>query len=151
MHGVVRDLRSPFVVCTLQRYRAGSLQEVADHRGIRATSEIAGKTSAQRRFGAPGDRTFLGGIVPTEKAPRRRRNEKSARKAADSALAGSNETMPSRKAANCSRLPCTGSAQTSSSVKSGAIWALTHGCASWAEFGSLTYLSQRRCASPSPF
>src|SRR5439155_27298671 len=67
MHGVVRDLRSPFVVCTIQRYRAGSLQEVADHRGLRGTSEIAGKTSAQRRFGAPRDRPFLGGIVPTEK------------------------------------------------------------------------------------
>src|SRR5437762_8423352 len=67
MHGVVRDLRSPFVVCTIQRYRADSLQEVADHRGLRATSEIAGKTSAQRRFGAPRDRPFLGGIVPTEK------------------------------------------------------------------------------------
>jgi hypothetical protein len=26
-------------------------------------------------------------------------------------------------------------------LKSGAIWAITQGCASWAEFGSLTWLS----------
>ena len=69
MHGVVRDLRGPFVVGAIQRYGAGSLQEVADHRSLRTTSKIVGKTCAQRRFGAPGDRTFLRGIVPTEKGP----------------------------------------------------------------------------------
>ena len=68
-------------------------------------------------------------------APSRNHTEKSARMAADSAPAGSKEAMISRKEPNSSGPPCTGSAQTSKSLKSGAIWAITQGCASWAEIG----------------
>ena len=68
MHGAVGELGSPLLVGAIQGDKAasGSLHRATDHRTLCAPSKLVGKPSAQRRFSAPGDRTFLGGIVPTE-------------------------------------------------------------------------------------
>ncbi len=69
--------------------------------------------------------------------PRRSRTRHRTRVGRDPALAGSRETMTSSSVWKSSAPPCTGRAQTSSTMKSGTISRIRQGRASCAAFGSL--------------
>src|SRR4051812_12082234 len=70
-------------------------------------------------------------------SPSRKRTANRKREIADGDAAGSKSASTARASSISSALPSTGNAQTSSSVKSGAILVISHGWASWTAFGTL--------------
>src|SRR5437588_1537347 len=88
------------------------------------------------------------GTSQPSRRPRRKRISKSARLIRDGVAVGSSDPMTAINVAKPSAPPCAGSAQASSSLKSGAISRMRQGCDSWPPFGSLISLAPPRRLGP---